>query len=66
MITRNVWLAERARAAEKILRQDERNNTLTLVSWVWPSPKRHPRFWRRLQIEMQFNWIESSKGMVIN
>jgi len=66
MITRRMWQKGREKAAERIMRQDERMNTLTLVSWRWPSPRRHPRFYRRLAAETQFSLIESSKGMVKN
>jgi hypothetical protein len=66
MITRNVWRQRRDKAAEEVSHRFEERGELVLVSWRWPKPKRHPRFWRRMQAEMRFNWIESSKGLSVN
>lgn len=66
MITRRMWQKGRDKAARRIERMDERRGTLTLVSWIWPDAKRHPRFYRRLAAETRFNLITNSKGMVKN
>ena len=66
MMTRNVWRRRRDEAAEETSRRFERRGELVLVSWVWPSPTRHPRFYRRLAAETRFNLITDSKGMVKN
>jgi hypothetical protein len=64
MITRHKLMQARAEHCEKLER--EYPDTLYLISWRQPNPKKHPRFFRRQVAECQFNWIESSKGMVIN
>ena len=65
MITRRMWNKRRDDEAAKLYERFRRTNVLTLVSWVEPDPKRHPRHYRRQIAECRFNNM-SVKGQVIN